>query len=83
MRLCVKGRYGYDFVHHEERLTEPLVREYLLQGKERPHGDRGALVSGGLEHRPNLTARKIARCARLPFGAGSVRRPPSAKCTQR
>ena len=25
--LCVKGRFGYDFVHHEDRLTEPLIRE--------------------------------------------------------
>ncbi len=24
--LCVKGRFGYDFVHHDERLTTPLVR---------------------------------------------------------
>jgi predicted molibdopterin-dependent oxidoreductase YjgC len=24
--LCVKGRFAYDFVHHEERLTTPLVR---------------------------------------------------------
>ena len=24
--LCVKGRFAYDFLHHEERLTEPLVR---------------------------------------------------------
>jgi predicted molibdopterin-dependent oxidoreductase YjgC len=24
--LCVKGRFGYDFLHHEERLTTPLVR---------------------------------------------------------
>jgi predicted molibdopterin-dependent oxidoreductase YjgC len=26
MALCVKGRYGYDYVHHPERLTRPLVR---------------------------------------------------------
>ncbi len=27
-RLCVKGRYGIaDFVHHPERLTQPLLRE--------------------------------------------------------
>lgn len=26
-RLCVKGRYGYDFVHSPERLTTPLVRD--------------------------------------------------------
>ena len=25
-RLCVKGRYGFDYVHHRERLTTPLIR---------------------------------------------------------
>ncbi len=25
-RLCVKGRYGFDYVHHNDRLTKPLVR---------------------------------------------------------
>ncbi len=25
-RLCVKGRYGYDYVHHPQRLTRPLIR---------------------------------------------------------
>ncbi len=25
-RLCVKGRYGFDYVHHRQRLTTPLVR---------------------------------------------------------
>ena len=24
--LCVKGRFAYDFIHHEDRLTTPLVR---------------------------------------------------------
>jgi predicted molibdopterin-dependent oxidoreductase YjgC len=24
--LCVKGRFAYDFVHHEERLQVPLIR---------------------------------------------------------
>src|SRR5262249_53721306 len=32
MALCVKGRYGYDFVHHRDRLTKPRVRRYLLDG---------------------------------------------------
>ncbi|HEX4596326.1 MAG TPA: formate dehydrogenase subunit alpha [Burkholderiaceae bacterium] len=26
-RLCVKGRYGFDYVHHKERLTKPLIRK--------------------------------------------------------
>ncbi|MEY3604952.1 MAG: formate dehydrogenase subunit alpha [Pseudomonadota bacterium] len=25
-RLCVKGRYGFDYVHHPQRLTKPLIR---------------------------------------------------------
>lgn len=25
-RLCVKGRYGFDYVHHPQRITTPLVR---------------------------------------------------------
>lgn len=25
-RLCVKGRYGFDYVKHPERLTRPLIR---------------------------------------------------------
>jgi formate dehydrogenase major subunit len=26
-RLCVKGRYGFDYVQHRQRLTRPLVRK--------------------------------------------------------
>lgn len=25
-RLCVKGRYGFDYIHNERRLTKPLIR---------------------------------------------------------
>jgi formate dehydrogenase major subunit len=25
-RLCVKGRFGFDYIHHPDRLTKPLVR---------------------------------------------------------
>ena len=31
--LCVKGRFGYDFIYHPQRITTPLVRRYLLEGK--------------------------------------------------
>jgi formate dehydrogenase (NADP+) alpha subunit len=32
-RLCVRGRYGYDFPNHPERLTKPLVKKdgYLVE----------------------------------------------------
>ncbi len=26
-RLCVKGRYGFDYVSHRQRLTQPLIRK--------------------------------------------------------
>ncbi len=38
MSLCVKGRYGFDFIHHPERLTRPRVRRELLDGTPRPPG---------------------------------------------
>jgi formate dehydrogenase major subunit len=25
-RLCVKGRFGFDYIHHKDRLTKPLIR---------------------------------------------------------
>lgn len=32
--LCVKGRFANDFIHHPDRLTEPLVRD--VDGQLRP-----------------------------------------------
>ena len=26
-RLCVKGRFGFDYMHHADRLTKPLIRK--------------------------------------------------------
>ena len=26
-RLCVKGRFGFDYAHHDQRLTTPLIRK--------------------------------------------------------
>jgi formate dehydrogenase alpha subunit len=26
-RLCVKGRFGYDYIHDKERLTKPLIKK--------------------------------------------------------
>jgi formate dehydrogenase major subunit len=26
-RLCVKGRFGFDYVHHSDRLTKPMIRK--------------------------------------------------------
>jgi predicted molibdopterin-dependent oxidoreductase YjgC len=34
MATCVKGRYGYDYVHHPDRLTRPMVRAQWLDAAE-------------------------------------------------
>ena len=52
MRLCVKGRYGYDFVHHSDRLTQPMVRDYLLEKRKRPGGQQRKMGKGRLGHCP-------------------------------
>ena len=44
LRLCVKGRYGYDFVNHADRLTQPMVRSYLL---EKENGNQAASAVNG------------------------------------
>jgi predicted molibdopterin-dependent oxidoreductase YjgC len=47
MALCVKGRYGYDYVHHPDRLTRPLVRRELLEDEGRRTKDEGTTAARG------------------------------------
>jgi formate dehydrogenase major subunit/formate dehydrogenase alpha subunit len=81
MRLCVKGRYGYDFVHHPDRLTKPKVRRYLLEGagvRDKASG-RGEWVEVDWDTALSITARKL-REARNTSGPDSVGILASAKC---
>jgi formate dehydrogenase major subunit/formate dehydrogenase alpha subunit len=82
MRLCVKGRYGYDFVHHPDRLKRPRVRRYLLDGAAKP-GARGAdweWVEVGWDTALGLTAAKLA-AVRRESGPDALGVFSSAKCT--
>ena len=79
MALCVKGRYGYDFVHHPDRLTKPKVRKYLLDGTPRPQ-DRGEWVEVDWDTALEITAEKL-RVARDTFGSDSIGVLASAKCS--
>ena len=66
--LCVKGRFGTDFVHSSDRLRMPLVRR---SGKLEPAEWEAAL--GHVVDR--LTA------IRREHGAGAIAFLTSAKCT--
>lgn len=80
MSLCVKGRYGYDFVHHEDRLTVPMVREELLSGSPRPEKGRGPWVAVDWDRAMELTARKLAEIRR-ESGPDAIGVFSSAKCS--
>ncbi len=81
MHLCVKGRYGYDFVHHPDRLTRPRVRRYLLEDGTRPdhRSDRSEWVEVDWDTALNITARKLAQL-RDTHGGDSIGVLTSAKC---
>jgi predicted molibdopterin-dependent oxidoreductase YjgC len=78
MALCVKGRYGYDYVHHPDRILKPRVRKYLLEGSPRP-ADRGEWVEVDWDTALDITARKM-RFARDTYGPDSIGVLTSAKC---
>jgi formate dehydrogenase alpha subunit len=82
MHLCVKGRYGYDFVHHSDRLTKPRVRKYLLEGSGiRDQGsERGEWVEVDWDTALNLTAKKLVEI-KTQSGPDAIGVLASAKCT--
>ncbi len=67
-QLCVKGRFGLDFVHHPDRLAEPLIRR---NGKLEP-----ATWDEALE----LVASKFLGL-KAQYGSDSLAGLSSAKCT--
>lgn len=82
MALCVKGRYGYDFVHHPDRLARPRVRSYLLQGtpfQQRPAG-RGEWVDVSWDVALQIVASKLVTIQQQSTGQ-AIGFLTSAKCT--
>ena len=66
--LCVKGRYGFQFIGHPERLTEPLVRK------------RGKLVPASWDEALTLVVGKL-RDTRDKHGADALAGFSSARCS--
>ena len=67
--LCVKGRYGFQFIGHPERLTTPLVRR------------DGELVAGHLGRGARRWSRGASAEVRDAHGADAVAGFSSARCT--
>jgi NADH-quinone oxidoreductase chain G len=66
--LCVRGRFGFDFVHSSQRLTSPLVRK------------EGRLQEVSWEEALSFAAEGLAR-ARKDFGGDTIAVLGSPRCT--
>lgn len=66
--LCVKGRFGWDFIHSEKRLTTPLIRI------------NGELQSASWDDALDLIAAKLAS-TKIQTGPDSIGFLSSARCT--
>jgi len=67
--LCVKGRFAYDFIHHKDRLTEPLVR-----------GKDGQLHPTTWDH-ALMTAAEGLMAVKRKHGADALGFVSSSRCT--
>jgi len=86
---CVKGRFGWDYVHHPDRLLRPKVRRYLLEdhGPQTTDGKPSSVVrrlssdwvETDWDTALNIVAEKLL-AARDAHGPDSVGILTSAKC---
>lgn len=67
-RLCVKGRFGYEFVHSPDRLTSPLIKR------------NGNFVEATWDEALDLIASKFL-AIKNKYGPDSLAGYASAKCT--
>ncbi len=67
-RLCVKGRFGYDYVHSPERLTTPLIKK------------NGKFVEASWDEALDLIAHKFSEI-KEKYGSDALAGYASAKCT--
>ena len=66
--LCVKGRFGYDFIHSKDRLKQPLMRK------------NGGLVPATWDQAMTHVADRLLEI-RDKYGPESIGFLVSAKCT--
>jgi formate dehydrogenase major subunit/formate dehydrogenase alpha subunit len=65
---CVKGRFAYDFINSEDRLTKPLIKE------------NGRFVEASWEEALDFAAEKLTE-VKEKYGGSAVGNLTSARCT--
>ncbi|HHH19023.1 MAG TPA: formate dehydrogenase [Campylobacterales bacterium] len=77
-KLCIKGKYGYDFVESEERVREPRIRKIFLeknptiheQFAEQLHAFDDTFMTCDLETATGIAAMKLSEI-KATFGGDS------------
>jgi formate dehydrogenase alpha subunit len=79
--LCVKGRFGFDFVNHPERLTMPMIRNKGRGKDTKVNGNfREVFREASWDEALDLVADKLSK-VREKHGADSIGILSSAKFT--
>jgi formate dehydrogenase major subunit len=81
-RLCVKGRYGFDYAHHQERLTVPLMRkpEYYPKAVDGLANPLEAFREATWDEALTLAAQRFMTIKQT-FGGQALAGFGSAKCS--
>jgi formate dehydrogenase major subunit len=81
-RLCVKGRYGFDYAHHHERLVVPLIRkpEYYPKAVEGLANPREAFREASWDEALDMAAQRFMSIKQR-FGGQALAGFGSAKCS--
>ena len=81
-RLCVKGRFGFDYIHHDHRLTKPLIRrEGAPKGLNVDPGNWGAVFREATWDEALDAAANGLKALKDTHGGRAVAGFGSAKCT--
>ncbi len=78
--LCVKGRFGFDYVHHAGRLTQPLIRRGGKPGARRGTPEYGTLEPASWDEALDLIANRLNQI-KGAHGPDAIGGFSSAKCT--
>ncbi|MEW6335634.1 MAG: formate dehydrogenase subunit alpha [Thermodesulfobacteriota bacterium] len=79
-QLCVKGRFGLDFVNHPDRLTDPLIRKPGVPRTVRTFSLQDVFRRAGWDEALGMAAQGLDR-VRGQDGPDAIGVLSSAKCT--
>jgi predicted molibdopterin-dependent oxidoreductase YjgC len=81
--LCVKGRFGWQFINSPDRLTKPMVKASLwkeLKGEEGKPAKQAGFVEATWDEALDIVANKLDG-VRRQYGPDAIGVLTSAKCT--